>query len=142
MILTSYMKMLKHAPELKGLIIPVMKQYQQFWDEDIQQRVCEYLVMIELSDSDPAAKEFVVEALDQMPNFSDSLQNNSILNRRIMKLKIEKGFTINKDDALAKAKQGIGESESAMSSALQQVHQGPPKESKPHHSPEKKKAVA
>jgi hypothetical protein len=65
--------MLKNAPELKSKIVPIMKQYQQFWDEDIQQRVCEYLVMIELSESDPSAKEFVTEALDSMPNFSDSL---------------------------------------------------------------------
>ena len=35
LILTSYMKMLKNAPELKGVIIPTLKQYQQFWDEDI-----------------------------------------------------------------------------------------------------------
>lgn len=41
----------------------------------------------------------MIEALDVMPNFNDSLQSNSILNRRIMKLKVEKGFTINSEDA-------------------------------------------
>jgi len=41
----------------------------------------------------------MAEALDVMPNFNDSLQTNSILNRRIMKLKVEKGFTINSEEA-------------------------------------------
>ena len=41
----------------------------------------------------------MIEALDIMPNFSDQLQTNSILNRRIMKLKVEKGFTINTEEA-------------------------------------------
>ncbi|TNV73970.1 hypothetical protein FGO68_gene13707 [Halteria grandinella] len=99
--------------------------------------------MIELSESDPAAKEFVIEALDNMPNFSDSLQNNSILNRRIMKLKIEKGFTISKDEAMSKAKQELEHTESTMSAALQQVHSSPPAAQEAKHkqpSPQKKKA--
>ena len=81
-----------------------MKQYKDFWDEDIQQRVCEYLAMIEIAESDPSSIDFVNEALDMMPNFSDSLQTNSILTRRIMNLKIEKGFTINKEEAETKAR--------------------------------------
>jgi hypothetical protein len=81
-----------------------LKQYKDFWDEDIQQRVCEYLAMIEIAESDPSSHDFVNEALDMMPNFSDSLQTNSILTRRIMKLKIEKGFTINKEEAESKAR--------------------------------------
>ena len=51
--------------------------------------------MLELSTSDPSAQEAIFEALDLMPNFNDALQTNSILTRRIMKLKIDKGFTIN-----------------------------------------------
>lgn len=53
--------------------------------------------MIKLQEVGDAA--FVSEALDLMPNFSDSLQTNSILTRRIMKLKSEKGFTISKEEA-------------------------------------------
>jgi hypothetical protein len=53
-----------------------------------------------------------------MPNFSDSLQTNSILTRRIMKLKIEKGFTINKEEAEDKARQEAGTSETNVSAAL------------------------
>jgi len=53
-----------------------------------------------------------------MPNFSDSLQTNSILTRRIMKLKIDKGFTINKEEAETKARQELKGVESTVSSAL------------------------
>lgn len=53
--------------------------------------------MIEASEQ--GEDEFIKEALDLMPNFSDSLQSNSILTRRILKLKSEKGFTISKEDA-------------------------------------------
>lgn len=49
----------------------------------------------------------MIEALDIMPNFNDSLQTNSILNRRIMKLKVEKGFNINNEEAEKKLKQGL-----------------------------------
>ena len=100
--MTAYMKMLKHSPSLKQQIVSILKQYKDFWDEDIQQRVCEYLTMLEIADTDQAAHGFIFDSLDLMPNFNDSLQSNSILNRRIMKLKIEKGFTINKDEAIAK----------------------------------------
>ena len=71
MILTAYMKMLSASPALKKQIVPILKQYRDFWDEDIQQRVCEYLTMIEVSEQ--GEQEFVKEALDLMPNFSDSL---------------------------------------------------------------------
>jgi hypothetical protein len=36
MILTAYMKMLRGTPDLRKQIIPILKQYQDFWDEDIQ----------------------------------------------------------------------------------------------------------
>ncbi len=45
------------------------------------------------------ATNLMNEALDIMPNFNDNLQTNSILTRRIMKLKVEKGFTINNEEA-------------------------------------------
>ena len=76
--------------------------------------------MIEIAESDPSSNDFVLEALDMMPNFSDSLQTNSILTRRIMKLKIEKGFTINKEEAETKAREDgvIGSAEATVSAAL------------------------
>lgn len=78
--------------------------------------------MIEIAEEDSTANQFVLEALDMMPNFSDSLQTNSILTRRIMKLKIEKGFTINKEEAETKARQEsvVGASEATVSAALSQ----------------------
>ena len=52
MILTAYMKMLRATPSLKKQIVPILQQYKDFWDEEIQQRVCEYLTMIEVSEQD------------------------------------------------------------------------------------------
>jgi hypothetical protein len=76
--------------------------------------------MIELAETDMSANEFIAEVLDQMPNFSDSLQTNSILTRRIMKLKIDKGFTINKEEAEVSARQEMKPIDSSVSSALSQ----------------------
>ena len=73
MILTAYMKMLKNSPSLKKSIIPILQQYKDFWDEDIQQRVCEYLAMIELAESDSSINQFINDALDSMPNLNESL---------------------------------------------------------------------
>jgi hypothetical protein len=120
LILTAYMKMMRTTPALKAQVLPLLNQYKDFWDEDIQQRVCEYLAMIDLAETDMNGNEFILEALDQMPNFSDSLQTNSILTRRIMKLKIEKGFTINKEEAESSARKEITAGDSTVSSALSQ----------------------
>jgi hypothetical protein len=76
--------------------------------------------MIKLAETGMDGNEFILEALDQMPNFSDSLQTNSILTRRIMKLKIEKGFTINKEEAESTARKEINAGDSTVSSALSQ----------------------
>jgi AP-2 complex subunit alpha len=54
LILTAYMKMLRTTKSLKKQIVPILKQYKDFWDEDIQQRVCEYLAMIEIAEADPS----------------------------------------------------------------------------------------
>lgn len=100
MLMTAYMKMLKNCPALKPQVVPLLEQYKDYWDEDIQQRVCEYLAMLDLSEElGEEATQLMIEALDIMPNFNDSLQTNSILNRRIMKLKVEKGFNINTEES-------------------------------------------
>ena len=67
------MKMIRSKPSLKAQVVPLLQQYRDFWDEDIQQRVCEYLAMLEIAESDQGANEFVFEALDMIPNFSDTL---------------------------------------------------------------------
>ena len=139
MILTAYMKMMKHSPALKKVIVPILSQYKDFWDEDIQQRVCEYLTMIQLSESDQATHEFIFDALDSMPNFNDSLQTNSILTRRIMKLKIEKGFNINKAEQVTTASHEVKQ-ETVVSQALTSNHPTLVEEVKANKgkSPEKK----
>lgn len=55
-------------------MVNILEQYKDYWDEDIQQRVCEYLAMIDLSEEiGEEAVSVMMEALDTMPNFSDSL---------------------------------------------------------------------
>ena len=61
--------------------------------------------MLDLSEElGEEATQLMIEALDIMPNFNDALQSNSILNRRIMKLKVEKGFNINSEEVDKKVK--------------------------------------
>ena len=55
-----------------------------------------------------------------MPNFSDGLQNNSILTRRMMKLKMDKGFTINQEEVDTNMNQGMKQYDTHVSSALSQ----------------------
>jgi hypothetical protein len=77
--------------------------------------------MLDLSEEmGEEATQLMIEALDIMPNFSDSLQSNSILNRRIMKLKVEKGFTLNSEDAEKNLKANPKQFETNVSSALSQ----------------------
>ena len=41
------MKMIKLQPDLKDDVVPILEQYRDHWDEDLQQRSCEYLFMLE-----------------------------------------------------------------------------------------------
>jgi hypothetical protein len=40
-----------------------------------------------------------MNALEKMPNFNEELQTNNILTRRILALKVKKGFAINEEEA-------------------------------------------
>jgi hypothetical protein len=93
------MKMLKNAPELKNQVQGILQSYQDHWDEELQQRACEYLKMLERAQEDPDVSTLVMNALDKMPNFSDELQTNNVLTRRILQLKVHKGFAINNEEA-------------------------------------------
>lgn len=117
MLLTSYMKMIRNCPQLKDVVVPIFESYKDYWDEDVQQRVCEYLKMLEKGENDPNMQQLYMDALDRMPNFSDSLQTNSILTRRIMKLKVQKGFNINQEESQSLNK-GLQQFETHVSSAL------------------------
>lgn len=72
-LLTNYMKMLKIQPDLSNEVRPILTQYQDHWDEDLQQRACEYIYMLDQSEQSAAVKELVDNALDGMPNFSEEL---------------------------------------------------------------------
>ena len=118
MLLTSYMKMIRNCPQLKDVVVPIFESYKDYWDEDVQQRVCEYLKMLEKGENDPNMQQLYMDALDRMPNFSDSLQTNSILTRRIMKLKVQKGFNINQEESQNSLNKGLKQFETHVSSAL------------------------
>jgi hypothetical protein len=98
-LLTNYMKMLKVQSTLKNEIRPILTQYQDHWDEDLQQRACEYLYMLDHSETNPTVQSLVDSALDGMPNFSEELQTNNVLTRRILQMKVEKGFAMSKEEA-------------------------------------------
>jgi len=53
-----------------------------------------------------------------MPNFSEDLQNNNVLTRRILELKVKKGFAINQEEAEKKMKDNMKQYATNVSSAL------------------------
>ena len=97
--MTSYMKMVKNEPSIQQSVLSVLTQYQDHWDEELQQRACEYITMLDKSASDPTINSLVMNALEPMPNFSEELQTNNVLTRRILQLKVNKGFAINQEEA-------------------------------------------
>jgi len=97
-------------------VIGILQQFTDYWDEDTQQRACEYIQMLQKVDSNP---ELIWTALENIPSFSDDLQSNNVLLRRIMKLKVEKGFAINQEEA-EKSIHSLKYYESTVSSALSQ----------------------
>ena len=44
--------------------------------------------MLDRADEDVNAKQLVMNSLDKMPNFSEDLQTNNVLTRRILALKV------------------------------------------------------
>ncbi len=74
--------------------------------------------MLKISENDPEGSALINEALAKMPNFSDSLQTNSILTRRIMKLKVQKGFSINEEEAEKNVSHNLKNYETNVSNAL------------------------
>ena len=110
--------MVKNSPELRHKVIPVLEQYKDHWDEELQQRACEYLKMLERAGEDQAASALVMNALEKMPNFSDDLQSNNVLTRRILMLKVQKGFAINQEEAEKNMKHDMAKYSTTISAAL------------------------
>ena len=59
-----------------------------------------------------------MNALDKMPNFSEELQTNNVLTRRILELKVKKGFAINKEEAEKNMKNDMKKYATNVSKAL------------------------
>lgn len=69
-LLTAFMKMTKHSAEIKPDVIKIFELHRDHWDIEIQQRSCEYLMMLSMQES---SNEFISGALDKMPNFSEEI---------------------------------------------------------------------
>ena len=95
-LLTAFMKMTKHSAEIKPDVIKIFELHRDHWDIEIQQRSCEYLMMLSMQES---SNEFISGALDKMPNFSEEIQTNNVLTKRILALKVKDGFHINMKEA-------------------------------------------
>lgn len=74
--------------------------------------------MLDRAQEDPDVSSLVMNALDKMPNFSDELQTNNVLTRRILQLKVQKGFAINNEEAEKSMKQNMAKYTTNVSTAL------------------------
>ena len=95
-LLTAFMKMTKHSEAVRPEARKIFEQHRDHWDIEIQQRSCEYLMMLDMQDS---SDEFISSALDKMPNFSEEIQTNNVLTKRILALKVKDGLHINMKEA-------------------------------------------
>lgn len=74
--------------------------------------------MIDKSETSPSIKSLVDTALESMPNFSEDLQTNNVLTRRILAMKVEKGFAANKDEAIKNMKTNMNQFQTQVSTQL------------------------
>lgn len=104
-LLTSFMKFSSKYPELRSTILNIFEGYLNHWDEDLQQRSSEYYLFCKAVQTGTACggeldgNSLVKCALEQMPTYSEDLQQNNVLLRRIQKLNIHKGFAISEEEA-------------------------------------------
>mmetsp|Transcript_20300 Transcript_20300/g.19229 ORF Transcript_20300/g.19229 Transcript_20300/m.19229 type:complete len:159 (+) Transcript_20300:772-1248(+) len=106
-LFTTYMKLALQCPSVKVKVISVFEQYQDYWEEDIQQRACEYLAILKLSEQDQDIRFIASESFKKLPTFSKKLQTNSILARRILKMKGDKGMGLSKEESQNEAAMNI-----------------------------------
>lgn len=87
-ILTSFMKMCRGAPaSTKAQIREVFEANKNHWDIELQQRSCEYLQMMEVMNNGGESLSLIENAIEKMPSFSQEIQTNNVLTKRIMALK-------------------------------------------------------
>ena len=102
LILGSFMKMSKIGREIVNLVIPILEEYLESWDPEVQQRAVEYLIILKLEDESVKQKIF-----SRMPLFSTDSLNNSILMKRLSQTnktlfsKTKEGQNVEKKDKVA-----------------------------------------
>ena len=110
--------MVRNCPDLQTSVMNLLNNYKNHWDEELQQRACEYAYMLTAAKEDATVCALVTNALEKMPNFSEDLQTNNVLTRRILQLQVKKGFAINVEEAEANMKQNMQKYSTQVSSAL------------------------
>ena len=98
MILSALMKFCLLDSSVRDKALVIFKKNAVSWDEDIQQRASEYVKMIKAIESDSSKLESLKEAFDVMPTFPESIQNNSVLNKRMSLMKKKKGLSVGTSD--------------------------------------------
>ena len=108
-ILTAFMKMTRNAPEIKPQVIEVFENYKKHFNCELQTRSCEYLKMLEMAGSgNSESSELVGNAIEKMPNFSQEIQTNSVLTKRILALKVKDGIHIDMAEAEREMQNNMG----------------------------------
>ena len=98
MILSALMKMWLQDSSVRDKALVIFKRNAISWDEDIQQRAAEYVRMLKAIENDSDSLESLKEAFDVMPTFPESIQNNSVLIKRMAQMKKKKGLSVGADD--------------------------------------------
>lgn len=81
-ILTAFMKLIRSSNgQISYLIIPILEEYLESWDTELQQRAVEYMVICNSEN-----KETILDTVfNQMPLYNQEILNNSILMKRLSK---------------------------------------------------------
>lgn len=78
LIIGSFMKMTRVSDKIVNIIIPILEEYLESWDPELQQRSIEYLIILKFDD-----KSIKNELFSKMPLFCNDSLNNSILMKKL-----------------------------------------------------------
>ena len=92
MVLNAYVKLATRFPVLLDQVVAFMEQFREHWDPDLQQRALEYIDLLKEEDETREARN---HCLQPMPTYSEDIQQNNPLIRKIYALKMG----ANTDDA-------------------------------------------
>lgn len=65
----------------------VFEANKNHWDIELQQRSCEYLKMLDLINNGGEGQQLIETAIEKMPSFSQEIQQNNVLTKRILALR-------------------------------------------------------